>query len=68
MEPHKESPNIRTGRFLWMDEAEKKRYLSDLRNRIEQGFFYRDTVVMKIVDDIAPVMDDCIEGELTYRY
>ena len=68
MEPRKDSPNIRTGRFLWMEEALKKAYLKDLRHRIEDGYFFRDGIVMKIVDDIAPVMNECIDGEISLKY
>lgn len=67
MEPHKESPNIRTGRFLWMDESERRQYLSDLRSRMDEGFFFREEIVSKIVEDIAPVLNDCMEGELSFR-
>jgi len=67
VEPHKESPNIRTGRFLWMDESERRQYLSDLRSRMDEGFFFREEIVSKIVEDIAPVLNDCMEGELSFR-
>ncbi len=66
VEPHKESPNIRTGRFLWMETSDRKRYLSDLRNRIDRGFFFREEIVVKIVDDIAPVINDFVESDLGF--
>jgi hypothetical protein len=68
VEPRKESPNIRTGRFLWMEEGLKREYLSDLRRRIENGYFFKDGIVTKIVDEIAPVMNDCVDGEISLRY
>lgn len=68
MEPRKDSPNIRTGRFLWMEEGSKKEYLKDLRRRIENGYFFKEGIVTKIVEDIAPVMNDCIDGEISLRY
>jgi hypothetical protein len=68
MEPRKDSPNIRSGRFLWMDEALKKEYLRELRHRIEDGYFFSDGIVTKIVDDIAPVMNECIDGEVSLRF
>jgi hypothetical protein len=68
VDPHTDSPNIRTGRFLWMDEDGKRTYIKDLRERIEEGYFFSDTIVTKIVDDIAPVMNECIDGELYFRY
>jgi hypothetical protein len=68
VEPRKDSPNIRTGRFLWMDEALKKEYIRELRRRIEDGYFFSDGIVTKIVDDIAPVMNECIDGEVSLKY
>lgn len=68
VEPPNNSPNIRSGRFLWMDEGLKNEYLKDLRRRIEEGYFFRDGILTKIVDDIAPVMDDCIDGKVSLRY
>ncbi len=68
VDPQKDTPNLRTGRFLWMDDIARKRYLTDLAQRIEQGYFYRDTIVTKIVDDIAPVINECLEDELNFRY
>jgi hypothetical protein len=63
VEQHKVFPNIRTGRFLWMDEDEKKNYLKNLRDRIEQGYFSSETIVTKIVDEIAPVLNECVNGD-----
>lgn len=50
-----------------MDEGLKREYLKDLRRRIEDGYFFRDGIMTKIVDDIAPVMNDCIDGEISLR-
>ena len=50
-----------------MDESERRQYLSDLRSRMDEGFFFREEIVSKIVEDIAPVLNDCMEGELSFR-
>jgi hypothetical protein len=34
---------------------------------MDQGFFFREEIVSKIVEDIAPVLNDCMEGELSFR-
>jgi hypothetical protein len=67
VEPHKESPNIRSGRFLCLQEGERKQYLQDLRCRIEEGYFFKESIVTKIVDEIAPVMNECVDGEMYCR-
>jgi hypothetical protein len=51
-----------------MEEALKKEYLRGLRCRIEDGYFFSDGIVTKIVDDIAPVMNECIDGEVSLKY
>jgi predicted DNA-binding protein (UPF0278 family) len=51
-----------------MEEGSKKEYLKDLRRRIENGYFFKEGIVTKIVEDIAPVMNDCIDGEISLRY
>jgi hypothetical protein len=57
---HNLSPNIRSGKFLWMDEDSKRRYLCKLHDRIDKGYYFSDSILTKVVDEIAPVMDDCM--------
>jgi methionine salvage enolase-phosphatase E1 len=64
----RDSPNIRSGRFLWMDEDAKRQYLKELQERIARGDFFRETIVTKIVDEIAPVLNEYIENGLTGTY
>jgi hypothetical protein len=54
------SPNIRIGRFIWMDDLSKKRYLSVLKDKIASGYFFSDVTISKVVDDIAPVFSEQI--------
>jgi hypothetical protein len=56
----KVSPNIRTGRFLWMDEKSRNNYLSVLSKKISEGYFSSEMILTKVVDEIAPVFDDSI--------
>lgn len=64
----KESTHIRSGKFLWMEEGQKKEYLKDLKRRIEIGYFFNDSIVAKIVDDIAPIMDDYVDNGSSLNY
>ncbi len=57
------NPAIRQGRFIWMDESTKKNYLSTLKKRIEEGYYFSDNVITRIVDEIAPVINDTIEHD-----
>lgn len=54
--------NIRTGRFLCLAEKEQQKYLKDLKERIKKGYFFNDAVVSKIVDEIAPVINESIDN------
>ena len=60
MNSPKVSPNIRTGRVLWMDEKSRNNYLSALAKKISEGYFSSEMILAKVVDEIAPVFDDAI--------
>ncbi len=57
------NPALRQGQFLWMDESTKKNYISRLKERIEKGYYFSDKVITRIVDEIAPVINDTIEHD-----
>jgi hypothetical protein len=61
MEQLFDSPNIRKGRFLWMEQKEKERFISELKAKIAQGYYFSDVIFTKIADDLAPVMADAVE-------
>jgi len=63
MDVRKESPNIRTGRFLWMDEKSRKRYLAALNKKIAEGFFSSDIIITRLVDEMAPVFNDFLDSD-----
>jgi hypothetical protein len=46
---------VRRGRFLWMSESAQREYLKNLKERIDEGYFFRDAVLRQIADDLAPL-------------
>jgi hypothetical protein len=63
MDARRHSMNIRSGRFLWMEEQAKNRYLSMLKKRILEGYFSSDHILMSLVDEIAPVFNDFLDND-----
>ncbi len=57
------NPALRQGQFLWMDESTKRDYISRLKRRIEDGYYFSDKVITRIVDEIAPVLNDTIDHD-----
>jgi len=57
-----ENPNIRKGRFLWMDPAAQRRYIEDLKRRIESGYYFTDAIAEKVVEELAPVFNDAADA------
>jgi hypothetical protein len=43
-----------------MDEKSRKSYLSKLAKKISEGYFYSETILSKVVDELAPVFDDTV--------
>ncbi len=63
MQIPKKNPAMKQGQFLWMDEPAKSNYLATLKKRIDEGFYFSEQVVMHIIDEIAPVIDDTLPNE-----
>jgi len=57
------NPAIRQGQFLWMDEPAKRSYLSSLKKKIEEGYYHSEKVISRIVEEIAPVVDDIVDND-----
>jgi hypothetical protein len=59
MEPlrdlRKTPSNIRQGRFLWMSETAQRDYLVSLKQKIGEGYFFSDSILSKLADDLAPM-------------
>ncbi len=34
-----------------------------LKKRIEEGYYFSDKVITRIVDEIAPVLNDCLDRD-----
>lgn len=52
------NPSLRQGRFLWMDEPDQRKYLTELKKKIADGFYSSDKVISRIVEEIAPVLNE----------
>ena len=63
MKPHERNPALRQGQFQWMDEPAKKSYLTKLKKKIDDGFYFSDKVIWRIVDEIAPVLNEAVGQE-----
>ena len=61
METPSRNPSIRQGRFQWMDDTAKKKYISIIKKRISDGYYFSEKVISQVVDEIAPVINDTVE-------
>jgi len=50
------------GRFLWRDTKYQHCYVQELKQKISIGFFYSDEVLQKIVDQLAPAINESVEN------
>lgn len=57
------NPALRQGQFIWMEEGARNRYIADLKRKIKNGFYSSEKVLSKIVEEIAPVVDDTLEHD-----
>lgn len=57
------NPSIKQGRFQWMDETAKKKFISIIKKRIADGYYFSEKVVTQVVDEIAPVINDTVEQD-----
>jgi hypothetical protein len=48
----------RKGQFLWMDPPARNNYLQNLKAKISEDYFFSESVLSKIVDDLAPIIDE----------
>jgi len=65
MAPQLFTSAIRKGKFLWMEVDAQRKYLSDLRTRIKSGYFSTDSVIDKVVEDLAPIFDQSTEAKVS---
>jgi hypothetical protein len=53
-----DSPNIRKGRFLWMEQQEQKKFVDGLKSRIAEGYYYSDSILGRVADELGTVLSD----------
>ena len=63
MNASQRNPALRQGQFLWMDDPAKRSYLSSLKKKIEEGYYSSEKVISRIVEEIAPVIDDVVDTD-----
>ena len=64
MDHIKDSPNVRKGRFLWMDDSSKKSYLESLNQKIATRYFFSDAILSKVVEDLTPLFGESAVSDL----
>ena len=52
------------GRFLWMDQKAKKRYLALLNKKIAEGYFSSDQILVRLVEEMAPVFNEFLDDDI----
>jgi hypothetical protein len=63
MEPHRKNSANRKGQFLWMEPEAQYLYLTTLKERISQGYYFTDRVFSRVVEDIAPILEETAVGD-----
>jgi hypothetical protein len=53
----------RQGRFLWMPENNRTDYLVLLRRKIEQGYFFTEPVLTRLVEELAPTYSESVNDD-----
>lgn len=55
--------SIKRGRFLWMESLAKEEYVASLKIKIESDYYFSESVLTKIVDELAPVISEIVANE-----
>jgi len=63
MEQASRNPSVRQGRFFGMDDDTKKKYISMIKRRITDGYYFSEKILTYVVDEIAPVLSESIEDD-----
>jgi hypothetical protein len=56
------NPANRKGQFLWRDPAARSKYITAVKKRISEEYYFTDKIFSRIVDEIAPVIDEITSG------
>lgn len=46
--------NVRQGRFIGMPEGTREDYVRDLKRKITEGYFFKESVIARIADELTP--------------
>ncbi len=55
--------SIKKGRFLWMKSPAKERYIASLKEKIDSGYYFSDSILAKIADELVQVMSEIVPIE-----
>ena len=58
MKTFERNPALRQGQFLWREKDAQAEYVTRLKLKIANGFYFSDKVIGRIVDDMAPVFSE----------
>ena len=58
----RDSPNIRKGRFMWMETDDQKMYINTLKSRIADEYYFSEKILTKVADELTPVFSE-ISGD-----
>jgi hypothetical protein len=64
----RESPNIKTGRFLWMNEKSRMQYLAALQKKISEGYYCSENTLAKVVEELAPIFNENVNYDMSMHY
>lgn len=55
--------SIKKGRFLWMESPAQEKYVASLKKKIDSGYYFSESILVKIADELAPVMSEIVPNE-----
>ena len=61
---HKGPSNVRQGRFLCLPEEARNDYLATLKRKIAEGYFFSDSTITRLAEDLAPAYSESTGSEL----
>jgi hypothetical protein len=58
MDTGKQNTANRKGQFLWMEPSARTSYLQTLKKKISDGFYYSESVLSKVAEDLTPILEE----------
>jgi hypothetical protein len=68
MKERSESPKIKAGRFLWMNENSRSQYLAALQKKISEGYYFSENTLATVVEELAPIFNENVNYDMSIRY